>query len=515
MVSGAPADNIVRRIVQEPQLASDGRDAMMLKSRDTSGSTASNLSFVLREQSATFAQAMFLSMIILVAVAIAVREHWNRLDNNEPGWIPLLRKWFLQGFVIPSTAWSLINLGLSNRFPALIPKLAYAQANDQVWWNLWVQAVIEGAAFIAIVWASITYIWLMFRTIQATGNTREFRRSLFLIGIPMFLLAFIIVNRSSWALLPIGILTVFMPLVHVGLGQAEKPLPHVSYSRAIGQINFGKYEDAEVEVIHQLEKKENDFQGWMMLAELYASKYKRLDDAARVVVDLCNDPSIQPVEISVACHKLADWQLQIGENPAGARAALDLLIRSIPGTHFAEMAQIRLRQIPRTREDYVELKKPRPIRLPSLREHFDESAAGEKPVANKQEATSEANRLSARLQDDPNDFETRERLAILLAENLGHVKLAMEQLRLIIKIPDNPPEFRARWLGHIANWERRLNKNEQAFKSVLNEIIRDFPATSQAYSARRQLQLLEYDAIEKAEIPPATKEPIRLKVPEA
>src|SRR6185436_8222665 len=107
---------------------------------------------------------MFLSMIILVAVAIAVREHWNRLDNGEPEWVPLLRKWFLQGFVIPSALWALVNFGLSESFPALVPRLAWAQANNKVWWNLWVQAVIEGSAFIAIVWGSITYVWLMVRT---------------------------------------------------------------------------------------------------------------------------------------------------------------------------------------------------------------------------------------------------------------------------------------------------------------------------------------------------------------
>ena len=453
-------------------------------------------------------------MLILVVVAIAVREHWNRLDNNEPQWERLLHKWFLQGFVVPSALWAIINLGISNSFPALVPKLAYLQANDKIWWNLWVKAVIEGSGFIALVWASITYVWLMFRTIQGVEDQGEFRKKLVRIGIPMFLLALLIVHRSSWALFPIGILAVFMPLVHLCNDHKEKPEPHVSYASAIGKINFGKYEDAEVEVIRQLEKKENDFQGWMMLAELYACKYKRLEDAAQVVVDLCNDPSVLPVEISLACNKLADWHLQIGENPAAARAALDLLIKSLPGTHFAEMARVRLRQIPRTQEDYIDQKKPRPIRLPSLREHFDEPQTDEKRFADKRDATLEANRLTARLQDDPNDFNTRERLAILLAEQLGHVKLAMEQLRLIIKMPDNPPESRARWLSHIANWERRINKNEAGFKAILNEIIRDFPLTSQAYSARRQLQLLEYEALEKVHPRPAPPPLVRLKVPE-
>jgi hypothetical protein len=427
-----------------------------------------------------------------------------------------LREWIIKGWVAPSVAWALINLSIIDRFPALVPRLAVAQANNKTWWNLWLQAVIEGSAFIGIVWGAVTYVWLMFRIIQLRGDDREFRRKILLVGAPMFFLALIIVNRSSWALLPIGILTIFIPLVHVSLADksAEEEKRFVSYSRAIGQINFGKYEDAEAEVINQLEKKENDFQGWMMLAELYASKYKRLEDAAQVVVDLCNDPSIQPVEVSVACNKLADWQLTIGNNPAAARAALDLLVRTLPGTHFAEMARVRLRQIPRTREDYEELKKPRPIRLPALREDFNQNAAEQKPI-DRREATTEANRLTARLQDDPNDFLTRERLAVLLAEQLGHVKLGMEQLRLIIKLTEAPVEARARWLAHIANWELRFNKNASGFKAILAEIIRDFPMTSQAYSAQRQLQLMENEAHEKANPNPPPPEPIRLKVPDA
>jgi hypothetical protein len=188
---------------------------------------------------------MFLSMIILVAVAIAVREHWNRLDNNEPHWDSLLRKWFIQGFAVPAAAWAFVNLGLIETFPALVPRLANAQAHHKTWWNLWVQAVIEGSAFIAIVWGSITYTWLLFRTIRTVGRNPEYRKKLYTIGIPLFLLAFFIINRGNWTLLPLGLLIVFMPLVHVGFADAVvKHEPYVTYSRAIGQINFGKYEEA-------------------------------------------------------------------------------------------------------------------------------------------------------------------------------------------------------------------------------------------------------------------------------
>jgi hypothetical protein len=278
----------------------------------------------------------------------------------------------------------------------------------------------------------------------------------------------------------------------------------------MGKINFGKYEDAEVEVINQLEKKANDFHGWMLLAELYATKYHRLDDAAQVVIDLCRDPTISEVEASLACNKLADWQLEICMNPPAARAALDLLIQRAPGSHVAQMAELRLKTMPRTREDFLDQKKPKSIRLPALREHSAMHA--EQPAISKHEASLEANRLSDRLRYDPNDFDARERLAILLAENLGQANAGIEQLRLMINMPQTSGERAAKWLAQIASWERHLNKNEQRFRAILNEIIRLYPSATHAVAARRQLQLIADEEYQKTIVPQAPPPAITIRV---
>ncbi len=456
---------------------------------------------------------MFLSVIVLVAVACGLREHWGRLAGEQRASDRILGRWFAQGVMVPSFVWASINLGLATRLPPLIPEIALAQGAGETWWHLWIRAAIQGAALITVSWSAVTYTVMAMVIARRAGNSREFKASAFLVGVPMFLLAALMLHRESWAHLPAAVVIFLFPLVHTTLGQVEKPAPVPIYGAARGKMNFGKYEDAELEVIHQLEKKENDFQGWMMLAELYATKYRRLDDAAQVIVDLCNDPTIQQVEVSVACHKLADWQLELGQNPRAAVAALELLIQRAPETHFAMMAKQRIRQIPRTREDLLEQKTPRAIRLPSLREKFEDS--GPAPVQDG-DATAEANRLSDRLRDNPNDFPTRERLAIVLAEKLGHVQLGVEQLRLMVKMPDASREEAAKWIAQIASWERRLNKDEGKFREALAEILRDFPNTTQALSARRQLQLIENEAVDRAtpSEKPATPS-IRLTVPKS
>lgn len=457
---------------------------------------------------------MLLKIGILIAVACAVREHWSRLEDDSDE-SRSLRLWLLRGAMVPCLFWAVANLGLFSRFPAIDPEIAVAHSKNAIWWHLWIGSVVAGCGYIFLGWGAITYTWLGLTSARRSGALKEFRQQAALVGIPMYLLAFLLVIREPWTELPVGLLVFFLPLVHSTLNIVDAPAPIPLYGGAIGKLKMGKYEDAEAAVIDELEKKENDFQGWMMLAELYATSYRRLDDAAQVVVDLCNDPTVQEVEISIACNKLADWQLEIGLNPPAARAALDLLIKRLPGSHFAHMAEVRARQLPLTREELLDSKKPKSIRLPALREEFEEPAAPGDPAA-RNEAVQQANRLTERLRQFPNDFEARERLAIILAEKLGQVDTAISQLRLMIKMPEALGERAAKWLAQIASWERRLNKNEQKFRATLAELMRDYPNSTHAYSARRQLQLIENEAHEKANQAQKPAAPtLRVQMPEA
>jgi hypothetical protein len=163
----------------------------------------------------------------------------------------------------------------------------------------------------------------------------------------------------------------------------------------------------------------------------------------------------------------------------------------------------------------LDRRKPKSIRLPALREVF---AAPEEngPALAREEIVAEANRLSDRLRHEPNDFETRERLAILLAEKLGQVNSGIDQLRLMISMPDAAGERAAKWLAQIASWERHFNKNEAKFRGLLNEIIRKHPNSTYAISARRQLQLIEQEELQKTvQHETATPPKIRLQMPEA
>src|SRR6185436_13785949 len=97
------------------------------------------------------------------------------------------------------------------------------------------------------------------------------------------------------------------------------------YSRAIARMKFGKYKEAEWEIIRELEKAQDDFDGWMMLADLYAKNFGDLAEAERTVLEICDHPRTTPSQLSIALHRLSEWQLNVANNPFAARRALQII----------------------------------------------------------------------------------------------------------------------------------------------------------------------------------------------
>src|SRR5204862_1678909 len=142
------------------------------------------------------------------------------------------------------------------------------------------------------------------------------------------------------------------------------------YSRAIARMKFGKYKEAEWEIISQLERCDDDFQGWLMLAGLYAEQFRDVDEAEATVLEICTHPRVTPSQISIALHKLADWYLNLRDDPDAARRALYMICSRLPGSHLAHMAQLRINQLPENAEELREHRQVRPIPLPALSEEL-------------------------------------------------------------------------------------------------------------------------------------------------
>jgi hypothetical protein len=453
---------------------------------------------------------MILLLPLIYALIWCARAHWLQAEEGKTEWPKLFKKWAFQGLGIPLLLWAVVNTGWLPRIPSLVPSMANAQAHGQEWFWLWIFFTVSGAVFITIYWAALTYTWLFARIIAQCQDKKGLAATAGLVSLLSGPLAFVVAFWGEVWAWGLALLTWLIPVVHTTIDLGRKLENRPLYSRAIARLKFGKYTEAEREVISQLEKCENDFEGWMMLAELYATQFRNIRDAAQVILDICKDPKTEPIQISLACHKLADWQLELESNPTGARAALELLCRKLPETHFARMAELRIKQIPKTEEDLHEIKNPKPIPLPSLREDFD--SAGKERVS-KSEAKAQSERLIERLTADPNDIVAREKLASVFAEGIGQPDLGIEQLQLLIDLAEPSDEQKAKWLAQIAAWELNLKANQEKFGAVLKQIIRDYPQTAQAFAAQRRLYLLEMGMLEpKEESAAEPKPPPRLHI---
>src|SRR5262249_34976845 len=105
-----------------------------------------------------------------------------------------------------------------------------------------------------------------------------------------------------------------------------------------------------------------------------------------------------------------------------------------------------------------------------------------------EEAAGLANEQVAVLQGDPNDVGAREKLARLLAEQLRQPDQAIEQLALLLNLPDQPDMKRAEWLALTATWHLHYRRDEHTGRRALERLIQEFPESPLAFAARRRLQ---------------------------
>ncbi len=227
-------------------------------------------------------------------------------------------------------------------------------------------------------------------------------------------------------------LTVWLlPVTHVATSLLGLKKVAPAYSKATALLKRGKVDQAEWAVIHELEKCENDFEGWMMLAELYALHFRDLAAAEQTIYDICRQPETNASQICTAVYKLSDWHLK-SDDPESARRVLEVICAKWPGTQLEKMARLRIQQIPASREELLKQRHGRPIALPGLQEMVETPPP---PTQTKHEAASRAAACVEQLKLDPNNVELREEFARLLADRLEKADVAIDQVNLLLEMP--------------------------------------------------------------------------------
>jgi hypothetical protein len=166
------------------------------------------------------------------------------------------------------------------------------------------------------------------------------------------------------------------------------------------------------------------------------------------------------------------------------------IIERLPGTHLAHMAQLRINQLPASAAEMREQQNSQPIPLPALGDRLDEPAETTTAL-DIDKAAKRANAYVEQLKQNPNNVFARDKLARLLTERLNKPQLGIEQIELLLGMPERSVAERAEWLGLIASWQIKYCADEEAGRKSLVRVVREFPGTPQALAARRRLELLD------------------------
>jgi hypothetical protein len=99
-----------------------------------------------------------------------------------------------------------------------------------------------------------------------------------------------------------------------------------------------------------------------------------------------------------------------------------------------------------------------------------------------------------KLELNPDDIAVREELARILAERLGKVAPAIEQIELLLSMPGASADKAAHWMSLVAAWQIKYLADPQAGRATMERLISRYPHSSQAFGARRRISLMDLEA---------------------
>jgi tetratricopeptide (TPR) repeat protein len=295
----------------------------------------------------------------------------------------------------------------------------------------------------------------------------------------------------------------FKPLWHAWTGGDEQPEPRPFYAIARAKRQRGQYAAALAEVRAQLARFPHDFEGHMLAAEILAQNMLDLDGAELTIQRLIQLPEITDPQKAYALSTLADWYLRIGQDTDNARRILQQLVEQHPDTDLATTARQRLARLP-TAEQLTDQHEPARVKL---RKGIENIGLQRTPVTlapQPDPPETLAARYVQHLEQHPDDFHTREQLAVLYADGFQRLDLAEDQLEQLIQHPGATPAQIVHWIHLLADLQIRHGKDQPTVRATLERISELFPDSPYAEQAQRRINLLALE-FKRREIAPTVK----------
>ncbi|HEX3717739.1 MAG TPA: tetratricopeptide repeat protein [Verrucomicrobiae bacterium] len=278
---------------------------------------------------------------------------------------------------------------------------------------------------------------------------------------------------------------ILTPLTSIFTGGSEEPDAKPFYFIATAKRMKGLHQEAISEIYKQLAKFPGDIPGMMLLATIQAEDLHDVPAAEATINELLGQPDVTPQQAATALHTLADWQLQFGRNVEAARAALERIVVTYPDSQFSHAAEqriARLADVAATREFRENAKFE--VRPGEQNIGLSTASPGEIAALDPDDAAAQYVR---QLEKYPTDTETREKLAVLYAEQFQRLDLAVDQIEQLISVPGETSKHVARWLNLLATLHIQVARDEENARKALRRIIEKFPKSSHAEVANRRL----------------------------
>ena len=450
---------------------------------------------------------IFEALLFLLGMVALGAFFWRELFRDDETYdLRWLVDWIVKGALLPSVTWVALNAGSHPFLPALIrirpPQPGRIAA--MVYGVNYVCTQTSPALFIiGSYWAALTVGWLGWASSRRVADREAFLVSAAIWCGLLSPVVGVLIYVYGLEVIGLALLLWVCPVAYLTL-QFDPPKNPPAYAHAVASLKFGKYAQAEKAILAELEKSESDFDGWLMLAELYAKQFHDLGEAERTINALCDEPATSLAQAAVALNRLADWQLQLRNDPESGRRALQEIVRRGPGTHLARMAELRMKQLPAGRAEWQEQHQAHKIHMPALGDQLDEAGPAT-PKLSRPKAIALANQCVETLKLNPADVPTREKLAHVLADELDNPGQAIDQIESLLELPNQPRDKMAGWLAQIAAWEIRRGADRQVVRRRLELLLREHPSSVHALSARRRLEMLDAPEPAAPQAPPAPR----------
>jgi len=234
---------------------------------------------------------LFIHTLIMTSFVWMTWHLWRQLpvreEEGRAGRTREFVEWVGKGLVVPILMWFLMNLGLATWLPPILPEVGVARNAGGFW--LWPTLNLSSPAMsvIATYWSALSLMGMVWMIGASTEDWAGFRSNALIWSGLMLPVSAVIVWIGGWPGAGVALALWFAVVVWGTLpnrGATKRP---PSYAQAIARIKFGKYPEAEWEVIRELEQHESDFNGWMMLAELYAVHFHDFEQAQTIGLREC------------------------------------------------------------------------------------------------------------------------------------------------------------------------------------------------------------------------------------